>query len=157
VFELPERIEEILSSETEVSDRIKTLKDGLNVFFSELIYYWDYVQDNTQFSTHQGVKGLEYDRVSVIMDDENAGGNFFSYEKLFGAKLLSKTDVENQKDGKDDAISRTMRLFYVTCTRAIESLAIIAYTSNMEAVKKTAISNGWFSDDEVIIMGAESI
>jgi DNA helicase-2/ATP-dependent DNA helicase PcrA len=90
------------------------------------------------------------------MDDESAGGFLFSYEKLFGAKPLTDTDKQNQIDGKDNSITRTMRLFYVTCTRAIESLAIIAYTSNIEAVKKTAVNNGWFSDDEVIVMSAES-
>jgi DNA helicase-2/ATP-dependent DNA helicase PcrA len=157
LFDLPKSIEEMLSSETEVSSRIQALRIGLGVSFSELISYWNYVQDNTQFSTHQGVKGLEYERVSVIMDDESAGGNLFSYEKLFGAKQLTDTDKNNQKEGKDNAMTRTMRLFYVTCTRAIESLVIIAYTNNTDAVKKTAVSNGWFRDDEVIIMSDEYV
>ena len=135
-----------------MNERIVLLRKGLAVSFSQLIIYWDYINDNTQFSTHQGIKGLEFDRVSVIMDDESAGGFLFSYEKLFGAKALMDTDRKNKNEGKDNSITRTMRLFYVTCTRAKESLALIAYTSNVEATRQTAISQKWFSDEEIILM-----
>lgn len=151
LFELPKRIEEVIGDESEVSAQIQALREGLNVPFSELINYWDYINDNTQFSTHQGVKGLEYDRVAVIMDDESAGGFLFSYEKLFGAIELTRTDKEHLSNGEDNSMSRTMRLFYVICTRARESLALIAYTSNVNAVKQTAISKGWFEDSEIIL------
>lgn len=63
---------------------------GLAFSFAQLIIYWDYVNDDSQFSIHQDIKGLEFDRVSVIMDDESAGGFLFSYEKLFGAKSINK-------------------------------------------------------------------
>lgn len=154
VFDLPKRIEEVLSDETEVSERILALREGLNVPFTELTRYWDYISNNTQFSTHQGIKGLEFDHVAVIMDDESAGGFLFSYEKLFGAKELSTTDKKNASENKDNSITRTMRLFYVTCTRAIESLVLIAYTSNAEAVMQTAKNNGWFKDEEIILLNS---
>lgn len=152
LFELPKRIEDILSTETDVNEKIVVLREGLSVPFSQLISYWDYVNDNTQFSTHQGIKGLEYNRVAVIMDDESAGGFLFSYEKLFGAKALTDTDRKNKNEGKDNTITRTMRLFYVTCTRAKESLALIAYTSDVDAVRLTALSNNWFLDEEIILI-----
>ena len=44
------------------------------------------------FGTHQGVKGLQFDRVLAILDDDEARGFLFSYEKLFGAKETSDTD-----------------------------------------------------------------
>ena len=53
-----------------------------------------------------------------------------SYEKLFGAKAKSDTDVKNECDGKDTSITRTARLFYIACTSAKNSLAIVAYTEN---------------------------
>lgn len=152
LFELPKNIVEVLGTETEVSERIFALRTGLDVPFSELQSYWAYITGNTQFSTHQGIKGEEFDRVAVIMDDENAGGFLFSYEKLFGAKDLTDTDRKNEKEGKDNSMSRTMRLFYVTCTRAKESLALIAYTSNLAAVKKTVVDNNWFVEDEIIVL-----
>jgi DNA helicase-2/ATP-dependent DNA helicase PcrA len=153
LFELPPRIDEVIEHENDGNDdndKINALKQGLEAPYTELRAYWDYMNDNTQFATHQGIKGLEYDRVSVIMDDASAGGFLFSYEKLFGAKELSATDKKNIAEGKDSAISRTMRLFYVICTRAKDSLALIAYTGNVDAVKTTSISNKWFEADEIV-------
>ena len=46
---------------------------------------------------------------------------FFSYEKLFGVKLKTETDIKNEREGKDNSITRTTRLFYVACTRAQKS------------------------------------
>ena len=39
--------------------------------------YDDYVNQRTRFDTHQGVKGLEFDRVMVIIDDSEAKGFMF--------------------------------------------------------------------------------
>lgn len=101
------------------------------------------------FGTHQGVKGLEFSRVLVIMDDAAAGGFLFSYDKLFGATPKSKTDLENAASGKETTIDRTRRLFYVTCSRSEESLAILAYSSDPKKVARNAIAEGWFKDDEI--------
>jgi len=152
LFYLPKRIDDIIDESAETNDAIEALREGLKVPFTELIAYWNYISDKTQFATHQGIKGLEYDRVAVIMDDESAAGFLFSYEKLFGAKKISDTDKRNVNEGKDNAISRTMRLLYVTCTRARESLVLIAYTSDVDAVKKTAIDYGWFTPEEIEIV-----
>ena len=108
--------------------------------------------DNKRFAIHQGVKGLEFPRVMVILDDAQAKGFLFSYEKLFGAKAKSDTDVKNECDGKDTSITRTARLFYIACTSAKNSLAIVAYTENKELIKDTALSNGWFLEDEIYII-----
>jgi len=157
LLDLPKRVDEIIDENIEPSETIIALREGLKVQFTELIAYWNYINDMTQFSTHQGIKGLEYDRVAVIMDDENAGGFLFSYEKLFGAKELSRTDREHEERGEDNSITRTMRLFYVTCTRAKESLALIVYTGNVDNVKKTAMNFEWFSNEEIEIINEENI
>ena len=117
--------------------------------FYEVERYALYVSDNTRFATHQGVKGLEFPRVMVILDDAQAKGFLFSYEKLFGVKAQSDTDIKNERDGKDTG---TARLFYVACTRAENSLAVVAYTENEELVKATALSNGWFLENEIYII-----
>ena len=114
--------------------------------------YDDYVNHRTRFDTHQGVKGLEFDRVLVIIDDSEAKGFMFSYDKLFGVKDLSDTDKKNRIDGKETSVERTQRLFYVTCTRAKNSLAVVMYTDNPQEVKKESIRKGWFDDKEIIIM-----
>lgn len=118
--------------------------------FDQLARYGDYVAGLTPFATHQGVKGLEFPRVMVVISDGEAGGFMFSYEKLLGAKDPTPTDISNAAKGKDSSLNRTKRLMYVTCSRASESLAVVAYTTKPQAVRKFAVDNGWFTDNEII-------
>lgn len=153
LFKLNERVDYILSDPTEEeSVDITALRKALSVSFTTLEKYFAYISNNTRFATHQGVKGLEFPRVMVIMDDAEAKGFLFSYEKLFGAKPKTETDIKNEKEGKDNSTARTSRLFYVACTRAQKSLAIIAYTQDSKAVKATAMKNNWFLNEEIIIL-----
>lgn len=154
LFKLSERIEEILDdSEKDTSDeKIIALRKALAVPFTQLERYAAYISGNTPFATHQGVKGLEFPRVAVIMDDEEAKGFLFSYEKLFGATPKTETDKKNERENKDTSIARTTRLFYVACTRAQKSLAVIAYTGDKDAIKATVVNNGWFRSDEIRVI-----
>lgn len=114
--------------------------------------YDDYVNQKTRFDTHQGVKGLEFDRVMVIIDEAESKGKMFSYDKLFGVKELSDTEKKKFDDGKETSLERTQRLFYVTCTRAKNSLAVVMYTNNPNMVKTEAIRKGWFKENEIILI-----
>lgn len=69
---------------------------ALDTDFSQIRNYKNYIDGNSIFRTHQGVKGNEFERVMVIMDDDEAGGFLFSYEQYFGAKELSR---DSQKNG----------------------------------------------------------
>ncbi len=120
--------------------------------FSQFEKYVQYISDESRFGTHQGIKGLEFPRVMVILDDEDARGFLFSYEKLLGAKEPSKTDIDNLNAGKDTSQNRTRRLFYVTCSRAEESLAIVAYTNEVGKVKQYSLAQNWFSEEEIILI-----
>ena len=153
LFDLGDRVDDLLDDEYTGDDtKVLALRSGLNASFDELVHYYAYVSDQTKFATHQGVKGLEFPRVMVVIDDSESRGFLFNYEKLFGAKQLSETDLKNEKEGKDTSNRRTARLFYVACTRAQDSLAVVVYSENPDAVKATAISNGWFLPDEIEIM-----
>lgn len=111
---------------------------------SELEGYYTYVKQESPYSTQHGTKGSEFERVIVVLDD-NEGRSFtsYSYDKLFGLKELSATDVDNQSKGVDSAIERTRRLFYVCVSRARESLAVVLFSADVdravEAVRKSAI------------------
>ena len=129
--------------------RTELLAFALQVNWSEYVAYRQYVDGLTTHATHQGVKGSEFDRVLVVVDDAAAAGNQFAYEKIFGAGSLSETDRQNQGAGKETTIDRTLRLLYVTCSRAKESLAIVLWTSSPEAVRKRVLELGWFADDEI--------
>jgi DNA helicase-2/ATP-dependent DNA helicase PcrA len=117
--------------------------------YLQTIPYAEYVSDRGPFGTHQGVKGLEFERVLVILDDSDARGFLFSYEKLFEAKSLSDTDRQHLADSTDGGITRTRRLLYVTCTRAEKSLALVAYTEDPDALVGAALRNQWFESDEI--------
>lgn len=153
LFKVGNRVDEVLADYSQdENEKITALRTALSAPFYELERYALYVSDNTRFATHQGVKGLEFPRVMVILDDAQARGFLFSYEKLFGVKAQSDTDKKNAHDGKDTSITRTARLFYVACTRAKKSLAIVAYTENEELVRDTALANGWFLENEIYIV-----
>lgn len=124
--------------------------------FKQIKAYSDYINEIASFDTHQGVKGLEFPRVMVIIDDSEAKGFLFSYDKLFGIKAKTDADIKNEREGRENTIDRTKRLFYVTCSRAEKSLAIVAYATNPQLLKTSLIQQGWFADSEVEIMDSTS-
>lgn len=126
--------------------------NALNAPLSEVIAYNDYIQGISRYDTHQGVKGLEFPRVMVVISDEESRGFLFSYDKLFGAKAKTKADTDNESQGNDTSIDRTRRLFYVICSRAEESLAIVCYSNNPALVKQVTVDREWFSEAEVALM-----
>ena len=125
---------------------------ALEAKFSEVSKYDEYLDEKSKFATHQGVKGLEFPRVVVIIDDVEARGFMFSYDKLFGAKELTASDKKKEAEGNETGIDRTRRLFYVACSRAEKYLAIVAYTDNPEILKENALAYGWFEESEIEIL-----
>ena len=151
----PQEYEAELSSVDATDDRnpaIDAWREALSVPFSQLRAYVEYISDRSSFGTHQGIKGLQFPRVMVILDDSEARGFMFSYEKLLGAKDLTATDEKNRLEGKDTTVDRTRRLFYVTCSRAQQSLGIIVYTKEADKVADCLYSLGWFQVDEIVRM-----
>lgn len=144
---------EDIEVEEDKGDELQAWDRVLATPFEQIVAYRDYVSGESPFGTHQGVKGLQFPRVMVIIDDQEARGFLFSYEKLFGAKEKSDTDRKNESQGAETTIDRTRRLFYVTCSRAMNSLAIIAYSGKPEMVKARVLAEGWFSNNEVEILG----
>ena len=150
LFELPERLKSVLNDDD--GDDVIKLKEAFNQPLSQIVAYKDYITGKAGFGTHQGIKGLEFPRVMVILDDKSSKGFLFSYEKLFGVKEKSATDIKNERENKDTSITRTNRLFYVACTRAMNSLAVLAYTDDEQGVKKYLLDNEWFKEDEIEIL-----
>lgn len=128
------------------------LSAALEAPFSEIEHYWEYINGNSSFDTHQGVKGLEFDRVMVIIDEKSSQGTMFNYEKLFGIAPKSSTDLKNEGEGKETTLDRTRRLLYVTCSRAIDSLAIVFYTDCVDKTASALSQTGWFDKNEIIVI-----
>ncbi len=107
-----------------------------------------YLSGNSHLATHQVVKGSEFDHVMVVMDDEDAAGSLFAYDRLFGAPL-GDSDVKNAQEGKETSIDRTLRLIYVTCSRAKESLALVLWARDPGQALAYAKQSKWFKPCEV--------
>jgi DNA helicase-2/ATP-dependent DNA helicase PcrA len=122
------------------SERDVAIEKFVAAPFSQVEPLSEYLSGRAHFDTHQGVKGLEFDRVMVIMDDADARGFMFKYEDLFGGKATGEKSSE-----------ATRRLFYVTCSRAKQSLALVAYASSSDRVRQFVLGQGWFQDNEVIM------
>ena len=137
--------EEGLDLRTEVGGWRQALEAPLD----EIERYDRYIQGASSFDTHQGVKGLEFPRVMVIVSDDEARGFMFAYDKLFGAKGKSETDLKNAAGGKETSIDRTRRLFYVTCSRAEDSLAVVYYAESVDAARAAMAKQGWFAEGEI--------
>src|SRR5690554_2750278 len=144
----------MLEVETEYEEpddsEIAAWTEALETEFFQIRNYKSYIDGNSIFRTHQGVKGNEFERVMVVMDDDDAGGFLFSYEQYFGVKELSQTSKENLIEGKETGLDRTRRLFYVTSTRAKSSLAHVIYTSDVTKIKANILERKFARENEII-------
>ena len=137
----------------DLNNALGAWRQALEAPFDQIEKYDRYVRGASQFDTHQGVKGLEFPRVMVIVSDEEARGFMFAYDKLFGVKEKSKTDLEYEAAGKETTIDRTRRLFYVTCSRTEESLAVVYYAADPVLAHDAMIRQGWFEAEEIELVG----
>jgi DNA helicase-2/ATP-dependent DNA helicase PcrA len=163
LFEIPELLNVVAArraatpvaddpeSERERDEAIQALDMAMATPFEQIVTYDKYVSGVSPFDTHQGVKGREFPRVMVVIDDEDARGFLFSYEKLLGVKDKSQTDLKHEQEGEETTIDRTRRLFYVTCSRAEDSLAIVNYSADPPKASARVLAAGWFADDEIML------
>jgi DNA helicase II / ATP-dependent DNA helicase PcrA len=111
--------------------------------------YYKYVNEDSPFSTQQGIKGAEFDRVLVVLDDDEGTHAQFSYDKYLGIKPLSDRDEANRREGKETVVERTRRLFYVCCTRAMKDLIVVLFTSDVVAAMRRITELGLFPVDAI--------
>ncbi len=144
------RLDDQLEPDTPDDSEIAAWAGALETKFFQTRKYKDYISGNSIFRTHQGVKGNEFDRVMVIMDDEEAGGFLFSYEQYFGTKELSRESQKKLEAGEETGLDRTRRLFYVTTTRAKNSLAHVIYTRDVDKVKRNLLDRKFAFESEIV-------
>jgi DNA helicase-2/ATP-dependent DNA helicase PcrA len=111
--------------------------------------YREYIDEQSPFSTQQGVKGAEFNRVLVVLDDEESKHFQFSYDRYWGVRALSDGDLKNQRVGKETVIERTRRLFYVCCTRAMTDLAVVFFSSDPALARDHVQRAGIFQDGAI--------
>lgn len=118
----------------------------------ELWGYQTYIEDESPFATQQGIKGAEFDRVLVVVDDEESTTNSFSYGKYFGLTPLSDTDKKNISEGKETVVDKTRRLFYVCCSRAVKDLAVVIFAPDVDLVHTTVKAKGYFDATDIHLL-----
>lgn len=116
---------------------------------SQLWGYRDYVNEQSPFSTQQGIKGAEFQRVLVVLDDDEGTHTQFSYDKYFGIKELSPRDQQNIREGKETSVERTRRLFYVCCTRAVTDLAVVLFSTHVDIAERQVRAARIFPPDAI--------
>ncbi len=61
-----------------------------------------------------------------------------------GLKPLSDRDKANLREGKETAVERTRRLFYVCCTRAMKDLIVVLFTNDIAGAERQIAALGLF-------------
>lgn len=113
----------------------------------ELWGYRRYIEKLSPFATQQGIKGAEFEKVLVVVDDKERQLPGFSYGKYFGVTPLSDKDLENIEAGKDSVIGRTRRLFYVCCSRALSDLAVIVFADDTSQMRDAIMAKAFFEEN----------
>lgn len=119
---------------------------------SELWGYRKYIEKMSPFATQQGIKGAEFDKVIVVVDDQEGRTNTFSYGKYFGVTEPSDTDRTNTAAGKDSVIDRTRRLFYVCCSRALSDLVVVIFAEDIDEMNVALRGKGFFEPDCIHVL-----
>ena len=121
----------------------------------ELWNYRRYIEEESPFATQQGIKGAQFDRVLVVLDDEEGTHTHFSYGKYFGYMALSEKDKQNIVEGKESVLDRTRRLFYVCCSRAVKDLAVVLFVPEVAPAREAILQKNLFP--EAAIYGPEEL
>jgi DNA helicase-2/ATP-dependent DNA helicase PcrA len=137
------------------SSGFKNLVAFLECGATELWAYRKYIEEESPFATQQGVKGAQFERVLVIVDEEEGSHSHFSYGKYFEFVPLSEKDEENIEAGIDSVLDRTRRLFYVCCSRAVKDLAVVIFTPEVDQARAAIERGGVFPPG--VVLGLEEL
>jgi DNA helicase-2/ATP-dependent DNA helicase PcrA len=139
--------------EDEATKEVSAMDAFLACSASQFWGYFRYVNNESPFSTQQGIKGAEFERVLVVLDDDEGTHVQFSYDKYLGIKPLSDRDEANIREGKETSVERTRRLFYVCCTRAMKDLVVVLFTSDIAKAQTQIRTLGLFPEASVHLEG----
>lgn len=102
-----------LEDRSRSDDRIRTFLDEIrNTPYVEVSALYQYLNDETPFSTKHGTKGEEYNDVIVTIDDT-------SWKQRYNFASVLENDPTNKH------YERSLNLFYVCCSRAKHNLAVL--------------------------------
>lgn len=106
--------------------------------------YFEFIVNNTAYSTQHGVKGEEYSKVLVVYDDVEAAWNQYSFNKTL-TPLTAGEPSDRQRDV-------TQKLAYVSFSRAMEDLRVVLFTANPEGAQAELIDKKLLEPSQIQIM-----
>lgn len=149
----PQPAQEVGNDDDQDDDESENEMTSMDAYLAcparQLLAYHTYISERSPFWTQQGIKGAEFDRVLVVLDDAESTHFQFSYEKYLGLKPLSETDQRHIVAGEETTVDRTRRLFYVCCTRALKDLAVVLFTTNPEQAETRVRELDLFEDEAI--------
>ena len=155
---MPDRLREHLNREPRPEDYNEELHGQVkgdwlaDAFFAmsteELSPYFDFISENTPFSTQHGVKGEECPNVVVVFDDVEARWNHYNFNKL-----LTPETIGEPTEGQ---LERGRKLAYVCFSRAELNLRILLFTPSPTEARTELLSKGHFKDGQIKVVSLAS-
>lgn len=108
----------------------------------ELRPYERYISEGSPYATQHGVKGAQFERVIVVMDEEESDYRTYNYERVFASAEARAADRARAQDGDENTWSRTLRLLYVCCTRAQRGLVLTFFVADPAAILENVVASG---------------
>lgn len=152
--QMPDRLTEHLNRQPRPEDFDKELHsqekgDWLaDAFFAmrteELSPYFDFISENTPFSTQHGVKGEEYPNVVVVFDDVEARWNNYNFNKLLTPETIGEPTAGQLERGR--------KLAYVCFSRAELNLRILLFTPSPDEARAELLSKGLFEEGQIKVV-----
>lgn len=154
LIDLDDRFSGVVVNESLEPDELEREQAVLTAYYgcpvNQLWGYHKYMSEESPFDTHQGIKGAEFERVLVVLDEEEGSAHrHFSYEKLLGIKELTDTDKTNLANKIDSSVDRTRRLFYVCCSRALKDLVVVLFTKDVDVAVSKVKDTGIFPGEAI--------
>lgn len=108
----------------------------------ELRPYERYISEGSPYATQHGVKGAQFERVIVVMDEEESEYRTYNYERVFASAEARAADRARAQDGDENTWSRTLRLLYVCCTRAQRGLVLTFFVADPASILENVVASG---------------
>jgi DNA helicase-2/ATP-dependent DNA helicase PcrA len=108
----------------------------------ELRPYEHYVSEGSPYVTQHGVKGAQFERVIVVMDEEESDYRTYNYERIFASAEARAVDRARFLGGDENTWSRTLRLLYVCCTRAQRGLVLTFFVADPATTVENVVASG---------------
>jgi DNA helicase-2/ATP-dependent DNA helicase PcrA len=131
IYPIDDKLRNYIEKYEYVYNRIRS------VSYKEFLNYYNYMEGKTPFSTQHKTKGSEYENVLVLLESK---WNKYNFGYMMGNKPARKSN------SYDSVVNRTLKLFYVCCTRAKNHL-IVFYSCPEPTVLDRA--KEWFGKENV--------